>query len=259
MKRSIVTGFLALSLVGCGDDDGGASSATESSPSSTGDTDPTTAGMSMTMDPATTDPGTTSTDPGTTSTDPTETPTSTGTDTDEVTGSSTAADESSSGTTGTVEFALTSPAFMEGELFPVTMRWNSGNVSPQLDWVGAPAGTMSFGVFFLDLDNIQPGGVAFPHSAIWNIPAKATGLPEDVEMQAMPASVPGAVQCRNWFGEFGYGGTGSPANFYEFTLYALDTDDLSAEITQNSSLPEVKAALEAHSVGTATLSGQTAP
>ena len=58
-------------------------------------------------------------------------------------------------------------------------------------------------------------------------------------------------------GDFGYGGPGSQSNFYEFVLYALDTDDLSGEIDETSSLFEVEAAFEAHMIETAALSGQT--
>ncbi len=168
------------------------------------------------------------------------------------TGGQDSTSESSSGSesTGMVEFSLSSPAFEDGGGMPGIHHISGGNVSPQLDWVGAPAGTMSYAVFFHDVT------IDFEHSAIWNIPADATGLPEDVEETAMPASVPGALQCRNWTGGFGYGGPGSMSNFYQFTLYAIDVATID-EIDEDSMLPAVQAAFEAHSLGTATLQGQS--
>jgi Raf kinase inhibitor-like YbhB/YbcL family protein len=159
-------------------------------------------------------------------------------------------DGESSSTTEPVAFTLTSPSFAEGGGIPGMHHVSGGNVSPQLDWVGAPADTVAFAVFFHDIT------IDFEHSAIWNIPADATGLPEGVDEDAMPANVPGATQCRSWAGNFGYGGPGSAANFYQFTLYAIDVATLD-EIDEDSTLVEVHAALEAHSLGTATLTGQS--
>jgi phosphatidylethanolamine-binding protein (PEBP) family uncharacterized protein len=110
---------------------------------------------------------------------------------------------------------------------------------------------MSYGVFFEDLS------ISFGHSVIWNIPADATGLPEAIEAEAMPASVPGALQAEHWAGGVGYGGPGSCENVYEFTVYALDVANLDDEVSANSDRFTVRASLEAHSLGTATLSGQT--
>ncbi len=232
MRTLVTTGFVALALAGCSDDAGGS---------------PTTA----TPTGSSGSPTSTSTGAGTT----TDTPgTSTGMEQTSTTAADTTSADSSSGSEGSsgmVEFEMSSPAFEEGGLFPGTMHINGGNVHPQLDWVGAPVDTMSFGVFFHDET------INFEHSAIWNIPADATGLPEDVDQDPMPANVPGAVQCRNWTNQFGYGGPGSPANFYVFTLYALDTADLSGEIDQDSSRVEVNAALQAHALAEVTLSGQS--
>lgn len=163
--------------------------------------------------------------------------------------SSTDASESSS-ETAPVEFALTSPAFTEGGGIPGVHHVSGGNVSPQLDWVGVPDDALSLAVFFHDIT------IDFEHSAIWNIPADAIGLPEDVDHTAMPADVPGAVQCRSWIDEFGYGGPGSASNFYQFTLYALDVASVD-EIDQDSDLVDVRAAFESHVIATATLSGQS--
>lgn len=233
MRTFIVTGFFALALTACGDDSG----TDDGSNASTG-TSTTAPGSS------TGTPGSTTDAPGTTDTTAAD---STGVD-------STGADSSEgSESTGTVAFELTSPAFADGEEFPQNMHISCGNVHPQLDWVGAPAGTMSFGVFFYD--EVFMGG--YEHSGIWNIPADATGLPEGIEAVAMPPSVPGAVQCRHWNGGFGYGGPGSFDNMYTFTVYALDVADLSDEIDENSSRVEVREVLQAHAIDEAVLGGVT--
>jgi Raf kinase inhibitor-like YbhB/YbcL family protein len=198
---------------------------------------------------------TTSTE-GTTTTSTTEGSGSTGVDgstTEGSTGgSSGGVDSTGAESTGMVEFTLTSDAFVEGGGIPGIHHVAGGNQSPPLEWVGAPAGTMSFAVFFHDET------IMFDHSAIWDIPAEVTSLPQDVDHTAMPADVPGAVQCDNWkMGtEFGYGGPGSDANFYVFTLYAIDVATI-PEIDENSTRAEVRAALEDHSLGTATLMGQS--
>lgn len=249
MQRSLLIGFLVCSLAACdnGGGDGGESSGTDGSTSS----DP-----SGTTDDPTPDPMTESTTDETTTDDPGSTGGSSSGE--PATGSSSGgADESSSSSGEPVAFALTSPAFEEGGLFPVSMHSQGGNVHPQLDWEGAPAETQSFGVFFHDVT------ISFEHSAIWNVPAGVTQLPEGLSQVPMPKEVPGSVQCENWVtavggpSQFGYGGPGSASNFYQFTLYALDVADLSDEITQDSSLEAVRSALEAHAIETATLAGQT--
>lgn len=172
--------------------------------------------------------------------------------------SSTAADESSSSTTEPVAFEIMSMEFEDQGPLPHTAHIDGGNQSPDLEWVGAPAGTMSFAVYLHDLDFQGGNPDGFPHSAIWNIPSDVMELPHDVDHDPMPADVPGAVQCQNWTEmQYGYGGPGSPANHYEFVLFALDAADLSGEIDQDSSLEEVWAALQAHAIATTAIVGQS--
>ncbi len=57
--------------------------------------------------------------------------------------------------------------------------------SPQIEWSGAPAGTMSFALIFHDGD-VHPGKSFddVTHWIAWNIPASSTGLPADVAAKA---------------------------------------------------------------------------
>jgi Raf kinase inhibitor-like YbhB/YbcL family protein len=242
VNKTISIGLLALVLAACGDD--GASDTSDTA------ADSGTVGATSSPTTTNTDASVTMTTPGTgseSSGDPTNAMTSSTSDAT----SSTGADSSGEGSTGEVAFALTSPSFAEGQVIPGIHHAGGGNISPQLDWVGVPGDALSLGVFFHDLS------INNPHSGIWNISTDMTGLPEGVEGVAMPPSVPGAVQCRNWMMEFGYGGMGSPSNDYEFTVYALDVATLDGEIDQNTPRATVRQTLIDHAIATATLGGQS--
>lgn len=241
MNNALCIGlFSSVLLAGCGDD-GGSDDSTSAADSGTvgATTAPTT---TASVDSSGGTPGTTSGTPMTSSTgEP-------GSTSDAMTSGTDSTGEMAE-STGMVEFALTSPAFMDGQTIPGPHHVQGGNVSPELNWVGVPAEAQSLAVFFHDLS------INNPHSGIWNIATSATGLPEDRESVAMPPSVPGAVQCRNWFGEYGYGGMGSPANEYEFTVYALDVPNLDGEIDSETPRAMVRQVFMDHSIAEATLTG----
>ena len=103
------------------------------------------------------------------------------------------------------------------------------NISPALNWSGAPAGTKSFALLVHDPD-APTGGAGWWHWLVLNIPASATGLPKDAgkgDGSNLPA---GAVQIATDFGMPGWGGpcppVGDKAHRYHFTLYALSVDKL---------------------------------
>lgn len=153
-------------------------------------------------------------------------------------------------------FTLTSSAYAEGGVIPrthVCMRDDGMNSSPPLAWSGAPAGTMSYAVFFTDATT------SFRHSAIYDIPATLAALPADVDRTAMPSDVPGARQPNGYPGTPGYAGPCPRAmHRYRFTIYAINTATLPG-LTASSSLAAVEAAMIANSLGTATLTGTYTP
>ncbi len=156
-------------------------------------------------------------------------------------------------TGGPVGFTLTSTAYSEGGVIPDVHTCSGANTSPPLSWVGAPAGTMSYAVFFMDATT------SFRHSAIYDIPVANTGLPAAVEATAMPADVPGARQPRGYPGTYGYAGPCPPSTHtYRFTLYAIDVPTLPG-LTATSTLAAVQAAFMTHSLGEATLTGTFTP
>ncbi len=129
-------------------------------------------------------------------------------------------------------FTLTSPTIKPGSTLTKAQVFNgfgcSGdNISPELKWSGAPAGTKSFAVTVYDPD--APTGSGWWHWVVINLPADSTGLVEGAgsTVGKLPA---GAMQGRTDFGSAGFGGACPPQGHkphrYIFTVYALKTDKL---------------------------------
>jgi Raf kinase inhibitor-like YbhB/YbcL family protein len=119
----------------------------------------------------------------------------------------------------TMAFQLTSPSFAEGQMIPVRHTCDGPDLSPPLNWSTVPEGTMSLALICDDPD--APMGT-WVHWVIYNIPAGATGLPENLpKVEQLPD---GTCQGMNDFRQVGYGGPCPPpgsAHRYYFTLYAL--------------------------------------
>jgi Raf kinase inhibitor-like YbhB/YbcL family protein len=103
---------------------------------------------------------------------------------------------------------------------------SGANVSPQLTWENAPAGTKSFVVTVYDPD--APTGSGWWHWIVYDIPAATKELPKGAG--SGKAQLPeGAMQGRTDFGAPGFGGACPPPgkpHRYIFTVYALKTDKL---------------------------------
>lgn len=132
-----------------------------------------------------------------------------------------------------------------------------GNVSPPLTWTRGPVGTLSYAV------TMRSGGS--PHWALWDIPADTLSLPEKIERLAMPPIPPGSKQCKpnvdgsTWFGYAGacpMGGTNLRP--YYFVVWALKVATL-PNVTPQSTIAQVNAAIMANQIGMATLIGMAAP
>jgi hypothetical protein len=105
---------------------------------------------------------------------------------------------------------------------------SGGNVSPALEWTGAPGRTQSFAVTMYDPD--APTGSGWWHWLIFNIPADTSGLKSDAGDPDKDLAPKGSIQSVTDFGEKGFGGAcppeGSKPHTYIFTVFSLDVDKL---------------------------------
>jgi phosphatidylethanolamine-binding protein (PEBP) family uncharacterized protein len=159
----------------------------------------------------------------------------------------------SGGSAGGGAFTLTSPAFdgVAGcdednaslcDDLPAEMESYMGgmSISPELNWTGAPAGTMSFAIVFRDLTFND-----FTHWVIWNIPGTATGIPGNIDRTtANPDPPAGSQQASLGSGaeDHGFYGPGSDCNVYGFILFALSVPTFSPNQATNQT--QVRTQLE---------------
>jgi Raf kinase inhibitor-like YbhB/YbcL family protein len=119
------------------------------------------------------------------------------------------------------DLRVSSPAFGTHGRIPERHTGDGEDVSPPLEWSGAPEGTRSFAVVAHDPDAPLVDG--FTHWVAYGIPGEATGLPEGGE---------GHVVGVNSMGNQAYNGPAPPpghgVHHYYFWVYALD-DDLELE------------------------------
>jgi Raf kinase inhibitor-like YbhB/YbcL family protein len=124
------------------------------------------------------------------------------------------------------KFTLTSKSFKNGDMIPVQFTKTDGakNISPQLSWYNAPAGTKSYIITCIDINTVAKRWV---HWMVINIPAKVNSINEGASCSKMPA---GVIELFNSFREKGWGGPKPPAgtgiHHYVFTIYALSRPTL---------------------------------
>jgi len=129
------------------------------------------------------------------------------------------------------------------------------NISPALEWRGAPPNTKSFAVTVYDPD--APTGSGWWHWVVYNLPADQTKLEAGAgaaDGSKLPA---GAVQGITDFGSPGYGGPCPPPgkpHRYIFTVFALDVAKL--DLPPGSTPGFVGANLMGHQIGKATLTAK---
>ncbi len=145
---------------------------------------------------------------------------------------------------------LRSGAFQANGFLAARHTCAAENLSPPLEWSGAPAGTQAFALICEDPD--APRGT-WDHWLIWNLPATRLGLPEGVPADEVLPD--GSRQGRNSGKKIGYSGPCPPPgdpHRYVFRVYALSAPlDLPAGATKSKLLE----AMQGRVLGAGTLVG----
>jgi len=104
-----------------------------------------------------------------------------------------------------------------------------GNMSPPLQWSGAPAGTKSFVVTLFDPD-VPETGSGWWHWVVYDLPASANSLPKGAGAEHSTILPAGTQQGRTDLGTDAYHGPcpdkGHPPHHYKFTIDALSVEKL---------------------------------
>lgn len=145
---------------------------------------------------------------------------------------------------GLDRFALTSPAFADGESIPEEFTCHGTNVSPPIQWSSVPEGAAEL---VLTLQDPDASSGVFTHWTVFGIDPATEGSPEgDVPL--------GALEGTNELGGVGYGGPCPPegeSHRYFFTLAALSEP---SGLALGASSAEVDEAVQG-ATATTTLSG----
>ncbi len=140
-------------------------------------------------------------------------------------------------------FTLTSPAFSPGGQIPVRFSCDGEDVSPPLEWAGAPPGTATLALVVDD-----PDANGFVHWVLFGLTGAASGrLREGISTS--PEAPP---QGTNDFRRIGWGGPCPPSGThrYRFTFYALDAP---VALTGGPRATELRRAVEGHVLAQARL------
>jgi Raf kinase inhibitor-like YbhB/YbcL family protein len=141
-------------------------------------------------------------------------------------------------------FTINSPAFAQDARIPKQFTRDGGNLSPPVQWEGAPSRARSYALVVEDPD--APKGTV-RHWAAYDIPADAHHLPEGAGSGELGAAIRMGI---NDFGNPHYDGPQPPAghgrHHYHFRLFALDVREL--DIPDDCSAEQVLEAAVAHSI-----------
>jgi Raf kinase inhibitor-like YbhB/YbcL family protein len=144
---------------------------------------------------------------------------------------------------------LESTAFENNKSIPTKYTCEGRNISPPLNWTGAPKDTKSFVLFMEDPD---ASGSGFKHWCAYDIPAKMTTLKEGVSGETTQFR-----QTKNDAGDPGYAPPcppkGESTHHYKFSVWALDVDQL--DVSKNASYDRVREEAKGHKLAGARLTG----
>lgn len=123
-----------------------------------------------------------------------------------------------------MSMTITSSSFSHEGLIPSRHTCEGHDTSPELLWTGVSEEAKSLVLIMDDPDAPDPAAPqrTWVHWVLYNIPATAGGLPEDVDPGGLP---PGTREGLNDWQRTGYGGPCPPIGRHRYfhKLYALDT------------------------------------
>ncbi|MCA8881828.1 MAG: YbhB/YbcL family Raf kinase inhibitor-like protein [Rhodobacteraceae bacterium] len=130
------------------------------------------------------------------------------------------------------------------------------NISPALEWSGAPEGTKSYVLMVHDAD-APTGGAGFWHWIVTDIPASTTGLAKGAGKEGGAGLPEGAHMRPSDYGTAAWGGPCPPeghgAHHYNFTLYAMPEETLT--VPDGASIAVVGFVVNSSALGAAKLTG----
>jgi len=152
---------------------------------------------------------------------------------------------------------VSSTAFANHDMVPLTNSAYGDNVSPQLSWSDLPEGTVQLALV-MD-DPVVPMPQPFVHWVAYNIPADAGEIPGSLIKEPVVtgvAGLEGMINGLNGIRQAGYFGPRPPVDgklhAYHFRLYALDAALNLPEGLNKETLLE---AIDGHIIGTGMLMG----
>jgi Raf kinase inhibitor-like YbhB/YbcL family protein len=129
----------------------------------------------------------------------------------------------------------------------------STGISPELQWVNPPKGTLSFVLIVHDPDaHIRNATTDITHWLVFNIPAEATQLPENVAQEG-PAA--GGLQGNNTMGKAGYQGPCAGPGAYHHYTFELLALDAKLDLPQGATRDQVLDAAKGHVLASSVLIG----
>jgi Raf kinase inhibitor-like YbhB/YbcL family protein len=155
---------------------------------------------------------------------------------------------------GSSTFSLTSSQHAEGAMFADALTCAGAGISPPLAWTAGPPGTKSYALTFFDTTLVSAGNANGYHWVLWDLPASTLALPGDLPSgatlttpvtarQSSPANPFDGLPRDTYFGPCPNAiGNTTNTDSYAFTIYALDVQQLSGDL---SSVKNIAAAIEA--------------
>jgi len=133
-------------------------------------------------------------------------------------------------------------AFPEAAVIPTLNTCEGADVSPAIEWSGAPSGTKSFAVIVDDPD--APGGI-WNHWLLFNISPEVHAIAQGFKVGQL------GVSGNNDFGKPGYNGPCPPKGHgphrYYFKLFALDIPRV--DLKKGATRAELDQAMRGHILG----------